>query len=46
VVADFLDISRSSIYDWLRQYRARGEAALDTRKGRWCINTLWTILHC
>lgn len=32
VVADFLDIGRSSIYDWLREYRARGEAALDTRK--------------
>ena len=32
VVADFLDISRSSIYDWLRDYREQGEAALDTRK--------------
>ncbi len=32
VVADFLDISRSSIYDWLREYREKGEAALDTRK--------------
>jgi transposase len=32
VVADFLDISRSSIYDWLREYREKGEEALDTRK--------------
>ncbi|MCK7581485.1 MAG: IS630 family transposase [Chromatiales bacterium] len=32
VVADFLDISRSSIYDWLREYREKGEQALDTRK--------------
>jgi transposase len=32
VVADFLDISRSSIYDWLREYREKGEDALDTRK--------------
>jgi len=29
VVADFLDISRSSIYDWLREYREKGESALD-----------------
>jgi transposase len=32
VVADFFDISRSSIYAWLREYRQHGEAALDTRK--------------
>jgi transposase len=32
VVADFLDISRSSIYEWLGKYREKGEAALETRK--------------
>lgn len=32
LVADFLGISRSSIYGWLRGYREKGEAALDTRK--------------
>jgi len=31
VVADILGVSRSSIYDWLRWYRAGGEADLDTR---------------
>lgn len=31
VIADILGISRSSMYDWLRWYRASGEAALDTR---------------
>ena len=31
VIADILGISRSSIYDWLRWYRASGEAALDAR---------------
>ena len=31
VIADILGISRSSLYDWLRWYRAGGEAALDTR---------------
>ena len=31
LVADILGVSRSSIYDWLRWYRAGGEAALDTR---------------
>lgn len=31
VIADILGISRSSMYDWLRWYRAGGEAALDTR---------------
>jgi transposase len=31
LVADILGMSRSSIYDWLRWYRAGGEAALDTR---------------
>ena len=31
LIADILGISRSSIYDWLRWYRAGGEAALDTR---------------
>ena len=32
LVADFLGISRSSIYDWLRRYHAQGEGALDTQK--------------
>lgn len=32
VVADFIGISRGSIYGWLRDYREKGEAALDTRK--------------
>ena len=31
LVADILGISRSRIHDWLRWYRASGEAALDTR---------------
>ena len=31
LIADILGISRSCIYDWLRGYRAGGEAALDTR---------------
>ena len=31
LIADILGMSRSSIYDWLRWYRAGGEAALDTR---------------
>ena len=31
VIADIFGISRSSIYDWLRWYRAGGEAALATR---------------
>ena len=31
LIAEMLDISRSSIYDGLRRYRAEGEAALDTR---------------
>ena len=31
LIADILGISRSCIYDWLRWYRAGGEAALDTR---------------
>ena len=31
LVADILGVSRSSIYDWLRWYRAGGEATLDTR---------------
>jgi len=32
VVADFLGVSRSSIYEWLCKYREKGEAALETRK--------------
>jgi transposase len=32
VAADFLNISRSSIYDWLHHYREEGEDALDTKK--------------
>jgi len=32
VAADFLNISRSSIYDWVHQYREEGEDALDTKK--------------
>ena len=32
LVADFLGISRSSIYDWLRRYHAQGESALDTKQ--------------
>ena len=32
LAADFLGISRSSIYEWLRNYRERGETALDTQK--------------
>jgi transposase len=31
LIANILGISRSCIYDWLRWYRAGGEAALDTR---------------
>jgi len=31
LIADILGISRSSIYEWLRLYRAGGEAALETR---------------
>jgi transposase len=31
LIANVLGISRSCIYDWLRWYRAGGEAALDTR---------------
>lgn len=31
LIAEILGISRSSIYDWLRRYRAEGESALDTR---------------
>ena len=54
LVANFLDISRSSIYDWLREYREKGEDALDTRKAPgapWIITPdidQWlreTILH-
>jgi len=32
LVADFLGIDRTSIYDWLRKYHQGGEEALDTRK--------------
>lgn len=32
LAADFLGISRSSIYDWLRRYHTQGEGALDTKK--------------
>jgi len=32
VAADFLNISRSSIYDWIHKYREEGEDALDTKK--------------
>ena len=31
LVAAIFGISRSSLYEWLRRYRAHGEAALDTR---------------
>jgi transposase len=31
VIAEIFGIGRSSVYDWLRRYRAAGEAALDTR---------------
>jgi len=31
LIADLFGISRSCIYDWLRWYRAEGEAALGTR---------------
>jgi transposase len=31
LVAEIFGISRSSVYEWLRRYRAEGEAALDTR---------------
>ena len=30
--ADFLEISRSSIYEWVHRYREEGEKALDTKK--------------
>jgi transposase len=30
--ADFLGISRSSIYEWIHKYREEGEEALDTQK--------------
>lgn len=41
LVADFLGIDRTSIYDWLRKYRYGGEEALDTRKapGAPCVIT-------
>lgn len=32
LVADFLGIDRTSIYDWLRKYRQAGEKSLDTGK--------------
>ena len=32
LVADFLGIDRTSIYDWLRKYRHEGEKSLDTGK--------------
>jgi transposase len=32
LVADFLGIDRTSIYDWLRKYRQEGEKSLDTGK--------------
>ncbi|MDG4557471.1 MAG: helix-turn-helix domain-containing protein [Candidatus Contendobacter sp.] len=32
LVADFLGIDRTSIYDWLRKYRHEGEESLDTRQ--------------
>ena len=32
VAADFLNISRSSIYDWIHKYREEGEDALETKK--------------
>ena len=32
VAADFLNISRSSIYDWIHKFREEGEDALDTKK--------------
>lgn len=32
MAADFLNISRSSIYDWIHQYREEGEDALETKK--------------
>jgi transposase len=32
VAADFLNISRSSIYDWIHHYREEGEDALETKK--------------
>lgn len=32
LVADLFGMDRTSIYDWLRQYRRQGEDALDTRK--------------
>lgn len=54
LVADFLGISRSSIYNWLCEYREKGEEALATRKAPgapWVITPdidRWlkeTILH-
>ena len=35
-VANFLDISRSSIYDGLREYREKGEDALSYSESPWC----------
>ncbi|MBK8536643.1 MAG: helix-turn-helix domain containing protein [Candidatus Competibacteraceae bacterium] len=32
LIAAIFGISRSCIYEWLRQYREEGENALDTRK--------------
>lgn len=32
VAADFLNISRSSVYDWIHKYREEGEDALETKK--------------
>ena len=40
IVADLFGIDRTSIYDWLRQYRQQGEEALDTRKAP---GALWII---
>ena len=31
LIAEIIEISRSSIYEWLRWYREGGEAALDTQ---------------
>ncbi|MDQ5908036.1 MAG: hypothetical protein QG599_127 [Pseudomonadota bacterium] len=31
LIADIFGISRSSVYDWLRRYRKKGENALDTQ---------------
>lgn len=40
LIADVLGISRSCIYDWLRWYRAEGEAALDTRSAPGAVPVL------